>query len=151
MKESWELYHLFHPSSTQVNVILPVDNNSFLVGFFFIHAEHLPSYFARSAHFQWVNLQIVQEIYHFICYTHGFLLGRSQHNGAILLTALIGSITEIAVHIIFTCTVLQELSCRGLFCTLSLRAALVSEIIFHSAMNKLIQGLSQQENMSVQG
>lgn len=33
--------------------------------------------------------------------TGGFLLGRSQQNGAILLTALIGSLTEIAVQIVY--------------------------------------------------
>lgn len=36
-----------------------------------------------------------------VCCVHGFLLGGSQHNGEILLQALIGSITEIAVQIIY--------------------------------------------------
>lgn len=85
---------------------------------FSVHAELLPSYFCSLCPFVVISTAIyTQQQASLRCYAHGFLLRRLQHNGAILLTALIGSIAEIAVRniFIFTCTVLQDfLRSRGL-------------------------------------
>lgn len=80
---------------------------------FSVHTVLLPSYFASICsdfNCEWRTAAVIFDM------LHRGLLCRSQHNGAILLTALIGSIAETAVNIfIFTCTVLQTLRSRGLF------------------------------------
>lgn len=73
-----------------------------------------------SPHLNW-TLEKKAVFLDMICNIHEFQLGRSQQNGAILFTTLIGSITEIAVHIYITvtCTLLHNHSwMHSRFCSL---------------------------------